>query len=151
MVHALREAHRVLKPSGVLIDVRPLTEPMVVEVVAAAGPVWAKTVDVCGAPEDVAAADAAVGHALAHQWFAFEQRQPFEIQIFCDTAADLSLYAQGRKMRESEIPYDELEARRREVAAGDPTARLRCRRPWMLTTYRKSPEMHTGPAAADAH
>ena len=44
MVDALREAHRVLKPSGVLINVRPITAPVVLEVVIATQAVWAKTI-----------------------------------------------------------------------------------------------------------
>ena len=33
MVHALEEIHRLLKPGGVLVDIHPVAEPMVVEVV----------------------------------------------------------------------------------------------------------------------
>jgi hypothetical protein len=104
MVNALREAQRVLTPSGVLIDVRPVTAPIVVEVVIATQTVWAKTVESYSAPEDVAAADAAVHHAVS---------------------------------RGDEIPYEELEKRRCELGAEGQAARLRCRRPWMLSTYRK--------------
>jgi hypothetical protein len=57
MVDALREAHRVLTPSGVLIDVRPVAAPIVVEVVTATQAVWAKTVDAYSTPEDIAAVD----------------------------------------------------------------------------------------------
>ena len=64
MVDALREARRVLAHSGVLIDVRPVTAPIKVEVAVGAQPVWAKTVDTFSAPDDVAAADAAVQHVM---------------------------------------------------------------------------------------
>jgi hypothetical protein len=39
-------------------------------------------------------------------------------------------------MREAEIPYEALEVRLRELSAGR-TARLRCRRFWILSSYRK--------------
>ncbi len=137
MVNALREAQRVLTPAGVLVDVRPVTAPIVVEVVIASQAVWAKTVDLYSAPEDVAAAGAAVQHALSREWLVFETSLPFSFDIYCDTAAELSVYAEARKLRGAEIPYQELEERRRELGVEGQAARLRCRRPWMLGTYRK--------------
>ena len=137
MVNALREAQRVLTPSGVLIDVCPVTAPIVVEVVIVSQAVWAKTGDSYSAPEDVAAADAAVQHAVSREWLVFETSLPFNFEIYCDTAAELSICAEERKLRGAEIPYQELQERRREVCAEGHTARLRCRRPWMLSTYRK--------------
>jgi hypothetical protein len=137
MVDALREAQRVLTPSGILIDVRPVTAPIVVEVVIAAQPVWAQTVDLYSAPEDVAAADAAVRHALSRQWLTFETSLPFQFDIYCDRAEELRAYAEARKLRGAEIPYEQLEQRRCEWDAEAHVARLRCRRPWMLSTYRK--------------
>jgi hypothetical protein len=137
MVDALREAQRVLTPSGVLIDVRPVTAPIVVEVVIAARAVWTRTVDSYSAPEDVAAADAAVQHAVSREWLVFEASLAFNFEIYCDRAAELSVYSEARKLRGAEIPYEELEERRHELVAEGQAARLRCRRPWMLSTYRK--------------
>jgi len=137
MVDALREARRVLTPRGVLIDDRLVTAPIVVEVVIAAQAIWAKGVDAYSAPEDVAAADGAVQHALSQGWFAFEKSLWFDFEIYCDTASELRVYAEARKLRGATIPYEELEERRRELGANGKTARLRWRRPWMLSTYRK--------------
>jgi hypothetical protein len=137
MVNALREAQRVLTPSGVLIDVRPVTVPIVVEVVNATQAVWAKTIESYSAPDDVAAADAAVQHAVSREWLVFETRLPFQFEIYCDSAAELREYAEARKLRGAEIPYEELEERRREFGVEGHAARLRCRRPWMLSTCRK--------------
>jgi hypothetical protein len=137
MVDALREAHRVLTPSGVLIDVRPVTAPIVVEVVVATQVVWARTVESYSAPEDLAAASSAVGRAVSRRWLVFEASLRFDFEIYCDSAAELNVYAAGRKLCGAEIPYEELEERRREFSADGQMSRLRCRRTWMLSTYRK--------------
>ena len=137
MVDALREARRVLKPRAVLINLQPLTMPLIVEVTIAMRPVWAKDVPSYSAPEDVAAAEAAVQQALTDDWFALEKKVSYHLDIYCDTAADLSAYAQNRKLPESEIPYEELEGQRMKLCADGETVRLRCRRPWMLSVYRK--------------
>jgi hypothetical protein len=137
MVDALREARRVLAPGGDLVDVRPLNVPMVVEVVIDSTAIWAREVCSASTPEDVEAADVALQHALSAGWFACKKSLPFDLEIYCDNAAELSLYAQARKLPETEIPYLELEERRSELCAAGRTARLRCRRRWMLSTYRR--------------
>ena len=85
----------------------------------------------------MAAADAAVQLAVSREWLLFDTSLPFPFEIYCDSAAELRLYAEARKLRGAEIPYEELEERLRELSAEAPAARLRCRRPWMLSTYRK--------------
>jgi hypothetical protein len=141
MVNALRETHRVLTSSGVLIDVRPVIAAIVVEVIIAAQAVWAKTVDTYSAPDDVAAADAAVQHALSREWLVFETNLAFDFEIYCDSAPELRVYAESRKLRGAEIPYEELEERLRELGVEGQAARLRCRRPWMVSTYRKQHDL----------
>ena len=137
MVDALREARRVLAPPGVLIDVRPVTAPLVVEVVVSTEAVWATTVESYSAPEDVAASEAAVRHAVSHEWIVLENGLRFDFEVYCDSAAELRVYAEGRKLYGAEIPYEELEQRRSESDEEGRPVRLRCRRPWMLNTYCK--------------
>lgn|SRR5215469_13645783 len=133
MVDALREAHRVLTASGVLVDVRPVVEPIVVEVVSGTRVLWAETLEVYSAPEDNASADAAMEQAASHGWFLFEASRHFSFDIYCDSAHELKAYADARKLVGAEIRYEEMEERRCE-----PGERLRCRRPWLLRTYRRS-------------
>ncbi len=139
MVDALREAHRVLVPEGICIDVRPVTARVMMEAVTAAGTGGAVEIDSYGAAEDDAAADAAIRQALSRAWFTFEQGCKFDFEVYCDSSADLKAYAEtGRRMREAAIPYADLERQRNELAAstGLPS-RLRCHRPTMLSVYRK--------------
>ena len=136
MVDALREAHRVLEPSGAPIDVRPVTAPIVGSGNRHAR-VWGKRVYTYSAQEDVAAADAALQLAVSREWLVFDTSLPFPFEIYCDSAAELRVYVEARKLRGAEIPYEELEERLRELGAEAPAARLRCRGPWMLSTYRK--------------
>lgn len=135
MVHALHEAHRVLTPSGVLLDVRPVVAPLLLEVIAAGHPVWSDAVHAYSAPDDIAAAEAAMRQAVASGWFALQTSICFQFDIYCDTAAGLQTYLEARKLCGADIPYDELEQRRLKMSADGKEARLRCRRPWMLKTY----------------
>ena len=138
MVDALREAQRVLTQRGTMIDVRPVLQPVTVEVVTGGQSIWATELASFSAPPDIAAAEAAVKHALSSQWFSFEKSQPFEIEVYCDTAADFRQYAEKRALPDAEIPYESLETQRLNLMAADgQTTRVRCRRPWMLSVYRK--------------
>jgi hypothetical protein len=147
MVDALRESRRVLTQSGILVDVRPVTAPMVLEIVTGDHSLWATGVNTRSGAEEHAAADTAVDEAVSAGWFVFESRCPFDVEIYCDTVAELSDYAQQRKLQELEMACADLEAQRRAVCGEGQTSRLRCRRRWMLSRYRKK----SGDAARDLH
>jgi hypothetical protein len=113
---------------------------VLIESVSAARVTAAVEIDAYGATEDEAAADAAVRHALSHAWFAFERSRPFDFEVYYDSAEDLKTFVEtSKRMRESRIPYQELEERRSELGAatGQPS-RLRCHRPWIMGVYRKT-------------
>jgi hypothetical protein len=140
MVDALLEARRVLVAKGVVIDISPITAPAIIESVSADRVTGAAEIDAYGAAEDEAAAEAAVRHALSHRWFTFERSRPFDFEVYYDSAADLKAFVEkSKRMRESRIPYQELEERRSELGAatGQPS-RLRCHRPWITSVYRKA-------------
>jgi len=133
MVDALREAHRALQPEGVLIDERPLVADMAVQVVHGDRAIWTRQVPSCSTPGDIEAADEAVQHALASEWFAYERSSAFDFDSYCDTVAELQTYIKARKLLEAEIPYQELEECQKQSAQ----SRLRCRRKWILKTFRR--------------
>lgn len=146
MVDALLEALRVLVAEGILIDVRPITAPAIIESVSAGRVTAAVEIDAFGAAEDEAAAEVAVRHILSRAWVAFEQSRQFDFEVYYDSAADLKAFVEtSKRMRGVSIPYQELEERRSELGAatGQPS-RLRCHRPWMVSVYRKaSPSLVT--------
>lgn len=133
MVDALREAYRVLRPGGVLIDERPIVADMAVEVVLGTRPLWTRQVASCSTPGDIDASDMAVQQALVSRWFVLDKSKAFEFESYCDTVDELQTYVKTRKLLEGDIPYQELGDRQRQ----SPAARLRCRRQWVLKTYRR--------------
>jgi hypothetical protein len=140
MVDALLETRRVLVADGIVIDIRPITAPAIIESVSADRVTTGMEVDAYGAAEDEAAADAAIRHALSHGWFAFHRSRQFDFEVYYDSVADLKAFVEtSKRMRGASIPYQELEERRSELGAatGQPS-RLRCHRPWMVSVYCKA-------------
>ena len=125
---------------GIVIDVRPITAPALIESVSATQVTGAVEIDAYGAAEDEAAADVAVRHILSRAWFAFERSRQFDFEVYYDSVADLKAFVEtSKRMRGASIPYQELEERRSELGAatGQPS-RLRCHRPWITSVYRKA-------------
>ena len=125
---------------GIVIDVRPITAPAIIESVSAGRVTAAVEIDANGAAEDEEAADVAVRHILSRGWFAFERSRLFDFEVHYDSITDLKAFVgMSKRMRGADIPYQELEERRIELAAatGRPS-RLRCHRPWMVSVYRKA-------------
>jgi hypothetical protein len=134
MVDALLEARRVLVAEGIVIDIRPITAPTIIESVSGDRVTAAFEIDSYGAAEDEAAADAAVRHILSRDWFAFEGSREFDFEVHCDSAMDLKAFVEtSKRMRGASIPYQELES-----AATGQASRLRCHRPWKMSVYRKA-------------
>lgn len=90
MVHALREAHRVLKPHGVLIDLRPATRHR------RAGLGQDKRWQLVGVMQeslaDDRAADAAVAHVIQQGLFRSVDSRTFELDRVMDTQDDLQAW-----------------------------------------------------------
>src|SRR5438552_3384063 len=118
MVDALLEARRVLVAEGIVIDVRPITAPVIIESVSADRVTAAVEIDSYGAAEDDTAADVAVRHILSRAWFVFERSRHFDFEVYYDSATDLKAFVEtSKRMRGASIPYQELEERRSELGA----------------------------------
>jgi len=93
MVHALDEIRRVLIPSGLLIDLRPVLERWPVEVA------WenryrevGRLTDLPEGLSDDEAANRAMDETARRNWFALEQGERFSLFYSWDTAKDMEQY-----------------------------------------------------------
>jgi hypothetical protein len=121
---------------GIVIDVRPITAPALMNLVSLG--------DYRGGHRRVrhdrgrAAADARSGMLISR--LSFSSGVALDFEVYYDSAEDLKTFVEtSKRMRESRIPYQELEERRSELGAatGQPS-RLRCHRPWIMSVYRKT-------------
>jgi hypothetical protein len=90
MVHALEETRRVLKPGGVLLDIRPLNGQWPIEVASARG--IEETGHVSDIPEPLRAdraSNEAMNEVEARGWFQREQEEFFPFFYSWDTPKEM--------------------------------------------------------------
>jgi hypothetical protein len=138
MVHALGEIQRVLVPDGILIDLRPLCDRWLIEVVS--GRETRQTGHVTDLPlglEDDEAANQAMMEAEANDWFKREGEEFFPIHYVWDTASDMEKWVDEEW--EDFIGLDEevRRATRSAWAIGDADSRVRVRVKMVVTRWRK--------------
>jgi hypothetical protein len=93
MVHALEETRRVLKPGGILIDIRPLSGQWPIEVASIAG--VKETGHVDDLPEPLNAdriSNEAMRDVEARAWFRREQEQLFPFLYSWDTPSEMEQF-----------------------------------------------------------
>jgi len=139
MVDALREIWRVVVPGCIILDLRPVTEQHLVEIVmpcGAAEPLG--SVDAYGAAEEDRAANGAVEHALQQGWLVRESTVRFGVEYWFDTAEELDVFARcSRRLREARLAAGEIEVRRRQLSGAEGEARVRFHRTMMLDRHRR--------------
>lgn len=87
MVHALQEAHRVLKPEGILIDLRPA--PAHRKLGIGQGRSWQLVGPLHEVLEDDYAADAAIAQVIRDGYFRPRRRTQFQLDRVMDTMDDI--------------------------------------------------------------
>ncbi|WKZ34193.1 MAG: hypothetical protein QY332_11290 [Anaerolineales bacterium] len=96
MVHALDEIRRVLKPKGILIDLRPVEANWSVEVVSSAGwQVSGRVSDLPAAVDDDEAAFKAMREAESNGWYVKEKEREFDFFYYWDTPSEMKAFMES--------------------------------------------------------
>lgn len=93
MVHALREAHRVLKPEGLLLDVRPAPSHRRVGILSHTGQ-WKLVATMKEDLDDDRAANAAIKTAIRERLFKREAYASIDLRRHVDTMSDFQAWLQ---------------------------------------------------------
>ncbi len=137
MVHALKEAWRVLRPEGMLIDLRPISTNAALEVLVHDTFVSAGQIDESpGLPVDLAA-DEAILQMINMGAFGESERIGFEVSFYWQSLAGMQAYTAERWEESARIPAPVMKrAVKLESEAHNPH-RVRIRRRIHLATYVK--------------
>jgi hypothetical protein len=120
MVHALREAHRVLKPNQPLIDLRPTATHR--RIGLGHGPHWRFVGAMRERFDDDRAADRAVAQVVREGLFRREGRMRFEVERVMDTLQDfqdwLDEFVQAEELEPHDWLVERVERRLAKLGAG---------------------------------
>jgi hypothetical protein len=138
MVHALREARRVLRDDGVMIDLRPIANDWPIEVVSARA---ATIVGRAGPSEEDQAADeaaqAAAAEGEAQGLFRRDREERFRFHYYWDSPAELQDFVNEEWADWIGIPEDVSASLRSKWAVADADARVRISLNMLITRWKK--------------
>jgi hypothetical protein len=89
MVHALKEAHRVLLPQGIMIDVRPLSVDVPLEIIYRDGSESAGMIDMSPDIDNDIAADKAIESVLKERIYKESSKEYFDFAYYWKTIKDM--------------------------------------------------------------
>jgi hypothetical protein len=112
MVHALNEAHRILIPTGILIDVRPLSVDVPLEVIYQGGGESAGMIDMSPDIELDRAADRAIESVLTDQLYRESWVENFDFPYYWKTFRDMKVDLDEYWMTDVIIPDEVLQRAR---------------------------------------
>ena len=137
MVHALSEAHRVLRVGGALIDLRPTIINRQVGLELGGARLHIGEIDSSDSIPDHQVADAALVAALTAGKFHAEHRENFEFVTDLDTLEDLQEFADG--LHRSVMPESMPGQIKALIEGGASDCLIRIRREMLIARYRKLP------------
>ncbi|MFN8412559.1 MAG: hypothetical protein U0Z26_09250 [Anaerolineales bacterium] len=138
MVHALDEIRRVLKPNGMLIDLRPVESNWSVEVVSAAGwQVAGRVSDLPIAVADDEAAFQAMREVQARGWYVKKAEKEFAFFYYWDTPSEMKEFM-DEEWEDFEKLEDHVYQKAKSLwASANADARLRLRVNMLITQWEK--------------
>ncbi len=138
MVHALKEAWRVLIPQGIMVDLRPLPIDVPLEVVYHGGREAAGTVDMSLDWEFDVAPDKAIDQVLREGIFAQNLLEMFDYTFYWRTFHGMVIDLEENWKGDLEVPEEVLKTAREIYLAHRPKARLRLPMKMKLGVYKKT-------------
>jgi len=138
MVHALKEAQRVLTPGGLLVDLRPLLDRWPVEVASSAEQhEVGRCTDLVEPLADDAAANAAMADAIESGQWGRDLQETFPLFYYWDTPDEMREYVDEDWSDVITIEEPLWHALRSAWATADPETRVRLRMKMQITRYRQ--------------
>ena len=138
MVHALNEIHRVIKPNGTLLDLRPVEDNWSVEVVDSAG--WqasGRLTDMSVGKADDEAAFKAMREVESRGWYSKEKEERFAFFYYWDTPTEMKEFIDA-EWDDFEKMDDDLYKKTRSLwAIANADARVRVRVQMYAALWRK--------------
>jgi len=139
MVHALREIQRVLRPDGLLIDLRPFDDRWPVEVTSARETHQVgRLLDLEFAITSDQAAERAIEQAAAEGRFIREEGEFFPFLYYWDTPNEMQEFIAEEWEEFNGLDQETMQAARSAWAIGDADSRVRIRMKMLITRWRKS-------------
>ena len=110
MVHALEETRRLLKPSGVMINILPIPEGYFIEVHHDGRILFSERKRET-LSEDVLRAEAAITQVLDRGLFVLEQKDEFDLRTYGSSVAEVRAYWEEQNAYEEEPKEEDILAR----------------------------------------
>lgn len=138
MVHALDEIRRVLKPNGILIDLRPVEDHWTVEVASQQEvKVAGQLTDMPIGKADDEAAFRAMREVESRGWFGREREEEFAFFYYWDTPSEMKEFMEEEWEDFEKIGEDVYRAAQSLWSLANADARVRVRVKMLITRWKK--------------